>query len=64
MRSAPRVDNDNPFQRRAQEKEAQRAALFDPAVADPAEVAAYARQQLVENPQRIQVGKPLFAPRF
>jgi hypothetical protein len=64
MRSDLDVDSENLFERRQQEKEAQREALFGKEKAHSVEFQSYVQQQVVENPKRISVGKPAFSPKF
>jgi hypothetical protein len=65
MRSDLDLDSENLFERRKLEKDSQRAALFgwEGAVRDD-EFQSYIRQQIIENPKRVSVGKPAFAPKF
>lgn len=64
MRSELDPDSENLFERRQQEKDAQREALFAKSNAQSAEFKSYVRQQIIEKPKRISVGKPAFAPKF
>lgn len=64
MRTDLQIDDDDLFQRRLREKEAQRWILFAPENADSEEAKAYAYRQCVVNPKRIRIGRPLFHPRF
>lgn len=63
MKTDLKMDSDNLFERRLQEKEAQRQALFAPENADSEEARSYIYQQSVLNRKRI-IGKPLFRPKF
>ncbi len=62
MRSDLRLDSDNYFRERLLEKEARREALFRSKDSD--EFKSYVHQQVVVNPARISVGRPLFSAKY
>lgn len=61
MRPGLDPDSENLFERKQQEKDAQGEAMFAKSNAYSAEFKSYVRQQIIEKPRRISVGKPAFA---
>lgn len=52
------------FEQRAKEKEAQREELFGLEATNSQAIKDYMRQQVIEKPKRIKVGKPDFRSVF
>ena len=64
MRTNVDPNTDDAFEQRAKEKDAQREELFGTGAADSQSAKDYVRQQVIEKPKKIKVGKPGFSPRF
>lgn len=64
MRTNLDIDCDDLFARRLLEKQAQSEELFSSENGNSEGFQAYMKEQLIEKPKRIRVGKPAFAPKF
>lgn len=64
MRTDLSIHSKNLFALRLLEKEAQSEALFAHQNVNSEEFQAYIKEQVIEKPKRISVGKPAFAPKF
>lgn len=64
MRTNVDPDAADAFKQRAKEKDAQRDELFGSGGADSQVMKDYVRQQVIEKPNKIKVGKPGFRSKF
>lgn len=64
MRTKVDPESKDAFHQRAKEKDAQRDELFGPDAATSQVAREYVKEQVVEKPKRIKVGKPGFRGKF